>query len=568
MKNNTVLKKFFIPIRLNDKEYMIINPAIMLFFLSLAVLVWKIPYGWGAYDEPFYIATPYRFVISNDAFFSDEWNLAQLSSFILLVPVRLYKIFFPDMEGVILSFRILYTTVHIFFSGVTAFLLKEKRTAGIIAAVFYMLFIPFNIMNFSYDAMGLESITFLALLIYTKKEPGKKVLFLIGMLFAFAVLCNPYLVILFVAYIFTLILYIKRKMVIRYLNMHDMLWIFLGILLPAVIFLLFLFSRTNISEIMQNLPFIFNDPTHGKVSLAGKLESTLKEMNRLYSPWIYFWVVLVLCQIIDKERYRRKAVYTLFASMIFVLTVFRFAISVVVNCYMLPFALFGINIYLISEKQNRRTLFLWFAGLIYGIFMWIASDQGIYIVSMAMLISVIASMLMIWDTYQEAGDERLKLFYIFVFVVQIMMEIIGLSRSTHWESVRTEQLDTVYERGPLKGLRSTKDKVDIYYLLLDDIEEYKDDSGERVAFLTLNTWEDLYIGRPYGTFSAWLGYTDVFVADKFLGWCKLHPDKMPKDIYFSKLEEAQWSEDDIDRIADKLEYEIIESEISYKLLKQ
>ena len=104
-----------------------------LFLVSVIILVWKIPYGWGAYDEPFYIATPYRFIISNDTFIADEWNMAQLSSLLLLIPVKIYSLLFPDMEGVIISFRMLYTLIHILIALLLMRLLKNEGMAGVLS---------------------------------------------------------------------------------------------------------------------------------------------------------------------------------------------------------------------------------------------------------------------------------------------------------------------------------------------------------------------------------------------------------------------------------------------------
>jgi len=550
----------------NEKKSTLLS--VFLFLIAAGVLLWKVPYGWGAYDEPFYVSTPYRFIMGADGFLTDEWNMAQLSFFFLIIPIKIFSLIRPDMEGAVLFFRIIFSVVHIFVSVLIFFLLKKRGSVAVIAAICYILFIPFNIINFSYDAVGLTCITLIALMTYEIKEPSVGQLFFTGILFAAAVLCNPYLSIIILVYFIVTLLLSVKKLKIHYINLRDFIWILSGICFPAIIFLLFNFSRTTMTDIINNLPYILNDPTHGKTDFAKKLTETLKEVNSLYFPWIYLWICLIICQIFDKAKEKRREVYIISSASVFLLSIAKFAFNVRVNCYMMPFALLGINMFLISEKKDKRTLILWLTGPIYGIFMWMASDQGIYIVSMAMLISVIATVLMVRDVYDGNKESKWKYVLLCIISMQIFMEVIGLTRYNHWESVRTEQLDTVYERGPLKGLRSTKDKVDTYYLMLDDIEDFRDGSGKRIAFMTLNTWEYLYTGRPYGTFSAWLGYTDGFIGEKFLNWCRIHPDKCPDCIYFSKLEDSAFTKDDIDRISRELGYDITDSNISIKLTRR
>ena len=539
-----------------------------LFLVSVIILVWKIPYGWGAYDEPFYIATPYRFIISNDTFIADEWNMAQLSSLLLLIPVKIYSLLFPDMEGVIISFRMLYTLIHILIALLLMRLLKNEGMAGVLSGLSYMLFVPFNIMNFSYDAIGLDCITLLIYAVYSCENPGKIRLTTIGILFACAVLCNPYLVIIFIIYFIGALTASIKKTEKRYVNIKDFLFVFMGILFPAAGFLTVLLMRTTVFAVLENLPYMLKDPTHGGISITDKLYTAIGQISGIYFPWIYLWGILLLFQIFDKNRSKRKKVYMILSVAVFAGSTAGFITNVRVNCYMLPLALLGMNMYALLDKKNRHTLYLWFTGLIYGIFMLMASDQGIYVVSMAMLISDIAAILIIRDVYNENRGGFLKYLILMIVLIQLMMEAVGLSRSTHWESERIEKLDTVYEHGPLKGLRTTADKVDTYNRLIEDIDEYRGNGEKRIAFMMLNTWEYLYAGRPYGTFSSWLGYTDDFIAEKFLMWCRLHPDSLPEDVYFSKLEESCWKEENVRKIASELGYEASEDDTGIRLFKR
>ena len=54
----------------------------LLFAAALALALWKVPYGFGWYDEAFYLTIPHRLTLG-DALFLDEWHLSQMSGLLL-----------------------------------------------------------------------------------------------------------------------------------------------------------------------------------------------------------------------------------------------------------------------------------------------------------------------------------------------------------------------------------------------------------------------------------------------------------------------------------------------------
>ncbi|MCR5627954.1 MAG: hypothetical protein K6F99_11580 [Lachnospiraceae bacterium] len=185
---------------------------------------------------------------------------------------------------------------------------------------------------------------------------------------------------------------------------------------------------------------------------------------------------------------------------------------------------------------------------------------------MAVVLSDMASVLFIRDLYRNNKNNFVRVFVILAVVAQLGMQVVGFSRATHWESVRVEDLNAMYDRGPLKGLRTTKDKVDEYNLRIEDISGCREEKDGRIAFMTLSTWEYLYAGRPYGSFSSWLGYTDDFTTDKFIEWCRMHPDKTPEEIYFPKNGAENWNRENIEKISDYFDYDMEESKMGITLI--
>ena len=74
------------------------------FGAAAAFALWKCPYGFGSYDDAFYLTVPHRLSMG-DALFVDEWHLSQLSGLLTAPLVWLYRTLTGSMDGSILAAR-------------------------------------------------------------------------------------------------------------------------------------------------------------------------------------------------------------------------------------------------------------------------------------------------------------------------------------------------------------------------------------------------------------------------------------------------------------------------------
>ena len=75
--------------------------------LSVTLLVAKCRYGFGYYDESFYIATARRFWYG-DAPVAQEWNLAQFFALFTAPLVGLFERITGSTQGIVLVFRYIF----------------------------------------------------------------------------------------------------------------------------------------------------------------------------------------------------------------------------------------------------------------------------------------------------------------------------------------------------------------------------------------------------------------------------------------------------------------------------
>ena len=106
---------------------------LVLFALSLALMLWKLPYGFGGDDEGFYLTVAHR-LFNGERLFSDEWHLSQLSSFFTYPSVFLYRTIKGSNEGIMLFSRYVYLFCHAAASAVVYLRLRKYGAAAVSAS--------------------------------------------------------------------------------------------------------------------------------------------------------------------------------------------------------------------------------------------------------------------------------------------------------------------------------------------------------------------------------------------------------------------------------------------------
>lgn len=98
---------------------------------ALTFAFWKCFYGFGSNDEPFYLTVAHRLSLG-DSLIKDEWHLSQLSGFLLMPFVWLYRTIMHSTEGILLTARFLYVILH---ASVCVFVYKRLKNFGYISIV-------------------------------------------------------------------------------------------------------------------------------------------------------------------------------------------------------------------------------------------------------------------------------------------------------------------------------------------------------------------------------------------------------------------------------------------------
>lgn len=366
----------------------------IVFLAILFLLVSKCRYGFGNLDEAFYLTMPLRYC-QGDTMFLDEWHLCMMSGYIMTPLMGLYLKLFHSTESIILHFRYIYLCIWAVSSFYIFTQLKKYSLIGsMVASIIFLIYAPYNMMALSYNTMGLLFLT-LSLILYATNENNNKLkYYFAGTFLSLSVLCCPALVLLFVIYcIYELCTKNKN---------NSFTYVILGIATQLIIFLVFVFTRSSLPQIIESFPYILNDGEHNGRTLMDFIKTYVLAFPNYNSfKLLCLYGIVLFISLFDKKKDSHKEYY--YACVIFVVLVMlinNYIKNRYINMIMFPFTLLG-PVYLFFDRKNhlynKLFNFVWIPGIIYSLCIHITSDQSVYVIMHACTICSIISVVLFTD---------------------------------------------------------------------------------------------------------------------------------------------------------------------------
>ncbi|MBQ8812900.1 MAG: hypothetical protein IJZ85_00155 [Lachnospiraceae bacterium] len=545
--------------------------------ISVFMYLSRINMGMADLDESFYLTIPFR-MTQGDALIVDEWHVSQLAGCLLYPLMKVYLAVVGGTEGIVLNFRYIYLFFQIAVT-VTGYLLLRRKNSWLAVAVslIYMLFTPFGIKALSYNTMGLMAVYLFAVLNVVKTEKPKLQYAFMGLLLAAAVLCNPYMVLLYVGWSVLTVLCQLGKMVCRdrkrgsegchraaaVFSWEKLLFLTGGAGILLVYFLCVQLSRTGLKEMLYNLPFVMSDSAH-KAKTLRSITHAFTYYVDVYPLYFWIWAVCVLPGLLIK-RFSAVFFSVLSVASVWLTLYFAFELTDGIGyaAIMLPLTMAGLAAFLFTREKRWELFGGWLIGVFYGFCMGASSNNGIYTFVNACTVSSAVSVLIIADYASEAPVRRLAAAkteagvwlkrvlsrlsvasLILLIAVQLFAEGYILLNHVFWES-GPESMTERIEAGPLKGLTTTPYKKNRYMVNYENALSLREQEGENVLFycrfisgyLLFDDWNN-------GGSSAWLADSVVDLNDpRMLEYAARHPEKKPDVIYVDTESTTVWTDE-------------------------
>lgn len=503
----------------------------LLGIVPLSILLFiKCRYGFAIIDEAFYLSIPYR-LYQGDILLLQEWHLSQLAGWILKLPVSIFVRFTGGTDGIYLAFRYLYVFLHLCGSTLLFFLLHRHTGIGaVVASFFYFLYVPFCISTLSYNSMGIGFLTLSTIILVCCASPWSDAVS--GCFLALAVLCCPYLALLFLFYGAAVFLSRRRVQKLSFLCPKRFAFFSLGIFVPACFFLADVLPNIRLSQWPLILKGLFSDSEHSE-SFINKLADYIALF--FTNKYIIGFAIAILIGVLVKNNIFRSL---LSVVVLLLTTAFLVRGEAFLNCFMLPLSFTGLYFYAVYRDIRVKELFygVWLPGMLYSFCIHLSSNQRYFAICSASTVALVASVIIIVVTVKGIiADCKPAVFkYIFVsalallFVVQFSLELKERWNRIFWDEGGVQAQTQLVESGTIKGIYVSPEFEENYLANLD-LASHLD---AQKSLLVLGPDAYLYLAGTYqnSAYSAWLGGSPESGWSRLMLYYSLNPDKVPQQI--------------------------------------
>ena len=528
-----------------EKQHLLFGICMLFFF---GIFLWRCTYSINYYDEPYGIAVIWRF-FDGGAMLAEDWHPSQqLTAWILYPLYWLLHTILGGNDGIILGFRIAYVIVQALIAIYCYIRLNEYKYYSVMAVLLFMLSTHNNMTTINYNTIGIGCLMILLTTLFTEKKFSKKMLFGCGILTAIIVLAQPYSIVLFLIWgilVCFASLFVRKKSFSRLLEFENFFYIGLGAVFMLLLFMVLLFSRANLDEIITGIYYNLNDPEHA-MDLSYKISKYFERFYRYYK-----YQILVMLATFFVGMIRKKTIANIVRVECFLLATGTYIYSMIslgwisdyvpIDFISVPMTFYGLSIFGLSRKKNWKLLGIWVVpAMMYTFCVQLATDTGILAVSAAMIVASAGGMLMIADGILAEEPYISKYAAKCLVIIIIAMNILQASLFLYqrifytWWSCSIEECTETVITGPAKGIRTSKEDLIDYENTLQEIDQLKLTEDDCLLILEHATWLYLYADVPVATYSFWSvgeeNYLDEYYA--------LYPEKEPTVVYVYGIEDA------------------------------
>lgn len=471
---------------------------IILLVLFASLLTNNAFYGFGWTDEALYMATTNSLYRGSRLFF-DIFEPTQIYSVLLLPLFYFFVKITGSTDSIYLFMRIATIVLQLAASILLYFMLskKYKKAESFLASCILLIFSRAQLFGPSYYTFVLINFTIANILLFYVFNLNAKSawLFVSGIFFGFAILCNPYLVLPYVIFSLCGVIFPSSR---KNLKKYILLWI--GTLFVGAIFLIFVFKNGSIKDFPSALTYFFSSPEYSSKTTLQKIKWLLKFPRLLVTQFVYFLPFSILAAITFfkknlKEKINRTAKTK---TILFLLLIINYIIEVFFTekdnarpvtgffaASILVFILFSnksINDY------KKEILFFLVPGLSLSFMECLASDTGFGVFSIGIVLCLPFAARLYFETfYSSATSKTIKI----LSAVPVCLLILGTLYYRVNLTYRDERIFPHYifiprlekniakiDCGPAKGLwthTENKSQYDSIYSAIKNIKSEKDD---------------------------------------------------------------------------------------------
>lgn len=519
------------------------------FSICMAIFLWRCTLSINYYDEPYGIAAIWRF-FKGGAILAEDWHPSQqLTSWILYPLYWFWYTILGGNDGIMLGFRISYVVFQGIITVYCYYRLRKYKYFAAASVLLFMFSTHNNMTTLNYNTVGIGCMMVLLTTLFTEEAFHRRTLILCGILTAVIVLAQPYSILIFILWgmaVSTAWLFGRKKEIPRLLKVRTFFYVSVGAVMVLAAFLMIVFSRADLQEILTGIYYNLNDPEH-QMDLSYKVSKYFERFYRYYKFQILtiFASAIAGCVKKDKISGILKIECLILSTVAFIYAlVYHGWISdyVPIDFISVPMAFYGISIFMISSKKNWKLFLGWIIpALLYTFCVQLATDTGILAVSAATIIASAGGALLVADGLLREKEFLSKEVFMIFTVLLISLNILQAGLFLYqrvfytWWSAPIQECTEVVEKGPAKGIRTSREDLEWYENALAEIDSLELTEEDNLLILEHASWLYLYADIPVATYSFWSVGQENFLDEYY----ELYPEKQPTVVYTSDIEDAE-----------------------------
>lgn len=470
---------------------------IILLALFFITLINNSFYGFGWTDEALYTATANSLYHGNRLFF-DIFEPTQIYSVLVYPLFCIFVKLTGSTDGIYLFMRIATIIIQFATSFFIYYVLSKKysRAISLVSSLVLLIFSRAQLFGPSYYTFVLANFTIANILIFYVFELKAKSawLFVSGIFLGFAILCNPYLVLPYVAFSLCCVILPSLR---KYIKKYILIWA--GTVLIGAMFLIFVLKNGNLKEFPSALTCFFSSPEYSSKTMLQRIKWLLKFPRLLVTQFIYFLPFTVLAVIsFFKKNIKEKINFTKNKTILLLLLFVNYIIQIlfIEKDNGMPvtgfFAVSILSFFLFNSKKlkdfKKEILYFLVPGLSLSFMACLASDTGFGVFSIGIAACMPFAASLYFDTFCLKSSCKTEKY---LFALPLCLLIFGTLYyrvnltyrdariSPHYIFIpQIEKNITKIDHGPAKGLwthNKNKKQYDSIYSIVKNIESDKDD---------------------------------------------------------------------------------------------
>ena len=172
-----------------------------------------------------------------------------------------------------------------------------------IANIMFALFTHACLRTLSYNTIGMLAVWLMASVLMADLKAFRLQHFITGVLLACAVLCCPYMILAYVLYMIACLWKRQKK---ETFGIEALGWVTAGSGFIALIFIVFVLSRTSLTTVLESIGYILADPAHKQKGIMAFMEPVLWFVNWFKLYFLAFLAGGVIA--VFSRKYRSSAV--------------------------------------------------------------------------------------------------------------------------------------------------------------------------------------------------------------------------------------------------------------------